>query len=82
MRHIAMIGLIALASCSPSPKDSRTYTLYRGSIASGIDRIHIATFNADEPASYNEENCNIVRQFFADEGYAVSYWCERGPYRP
>ena len=39
-------------------------TLYRGSVVSGVLRVHVATFDADESYAYNWENCNIAADLF------------------
>ena len=57
-------------------------TLYRGSVVSGVSRVHVATFDAYESYGYNWENCNIAADLFkAQEGVKVKYWCEKGFYK-
>ena len=59
-----------------------TYTLYRNSVLDPLARIHVATFDADESASYNRENCEIARNLFSSQpGVTVLYWCEQYRYR-
>lgn len=42
-------------------------------------RIHIATFDAIEGATYNRDNCEISKTLFQGQsGVTVTYWCERG----
>jgi hypothetical protein len=61
------------------PKD--VYTLYRSSATAGGKtlRIHVATFDAVDGATYNQGNCEIAKTLFkAQPGVTVEYWCERG----
>ena len=49
----------------------------------GINRVHIATFDATESGEYNRENCFTARDLFAGQpGVKVRYWCELGNFRP
>jgi len=54
--------LAALASCRVG--DDRTYTLYRESAAPSPNRIHVATFDADESEEFNRGNCEKTRELF------------------
>lgn len=74
----------ALLLCGCKPEDSRIYTLYRASPMDPNMRLHMATFDADEPSpTYNQENCQIAADLFANyPGVTVRYWCEQGRYRP
>ena len=63
-----------------------TYTLYRsgagGSSVADEMRIHVATFDADEKAAYNRENCDVAKDLFQNQpGVTVRYWCEKGRFR-
>ena len=52
------------------------YRLYRTPIA-GADRVHVATFDAPEPAGFNQENCEgAARLVGSQPGVTVRYWCE------
>ena len=58
-----------------------TYTLYRSSATTdGANmRIHVATFDAADGATYNRDNCEIAKNLFQNQkGVTVTYWCERG----
>lgn len=58
-----------------------TYTLYRSSatIGGANMRIHVATFDAADGATYNRDNCEIAKNLFQNQqGVTVTYWCERG----
>ena len=58
------------------------YTLYRNSAMGSLERIHIATFDASEADSYNNENCQQAQTLFQQQpGLAVKFWCEKGRYR-
>jgi hypothetical protein len=51
-------------------------------MASGVVRMHIATFDAEEGEEYNRENCQIAQDLFQKQpGVKVRYWCEMGRYR-
>lgn len=60
-----------------------TFTLYRNSLVNLVERVHVATFNADQSARYNRENCDLAAKALSDRPEAtVRYWCENGRYRP
>ena len=62
--------------------DSNTYTLYRSSVLDGINRIHIATFDAVDGEDYNEGNCRLAAELFQQQpGVKTRFWCEKGRYR-
>jgi len=85
-----LMAALLLAGCSDSTTD-RTYTLYRNSPVDSAMRIHIASFDADEKAEYNQENCNIASALWqksvgnpeqvAAGRAAVRYWCEKGRFK-
>ncbi|MBI4191097.1 MAG: hypothetical protein HY525_11240 [Betaproteobacteria bacterium] len=91
----AALGLMFLAACA---MDAGTeYTLYR----TGIDiptkthdetlRIHVATFDAHQDASYNLANCEFAQELFNSSQphyrgstfgtIKVRYWCEKGRFK-
>ena len=73
-----VVALAILGGCEPH---SGTYTLYRGSVT-GPMRIHVATFNSNNPEDYNRENCQVAQDLFQKQpGVKVRYWCEKGRYR-
>lgn len=84
MLRLSVVLLLALSGCR-DPISSPTYTLYREGLIperGRIERIHMATFDADQPGEYNRENCFIARDLFqAQPGVQVRYWCELGQYR-
>ena len=58
--------------------DARVFTLYRSAVV-GIEPVHIATFDANERADYNQENCELARSLFAAQpGVSVGFWCQAG----
>ncbi len=83
MRAILSANLIAmLAITAAAGGSAHVVTLYRSSAIDSTMRLHIATFDADEGAAYNSENCQIAAQLFQGQpGVTVRYWCESGPYR-
>ena len=63
-----------------------SYTLYRSSPVPTDDlslrRVHVATFDAYENQSYNQENCQTAASLFqAQPGVIVKYWCEKGEFK-
>lgn len=103
-----VVAVLVMAGCSepqdqydtspPSKLNSEersvAYTLYRNSDLSRELRVYWATFNADDLAGYNLNNCqmtarllnaNIIKSAEAagKEPYeSVGFWCEEGQYRP
>lgn len=68
---------------APTAGRGNAYTLYRSSVFDKAARIHIVTFDATEAASYNQENCRAAEKLFSrQEAVSVTYWCEKGIYRP
>lgn len=63
-------------SCGPPPA---AFVLYRNSATDPDMRLLVASFNADESAAYNRENCEIAQSLFSRQpGVTVRYWCEGG----
>ena len=86
MRHTAMVyvlvGLAVGWVLRSWTSDRTAYTLYRNSATGITERIHIATFDADEADAYNNENCQQAQTLFQQQpGAIVKFWCEKGPYR-
>jgi hypothetical protein len=76
---VAAIAL--LIACDDDRRGGPVYTLYRS--ASENERVHIATFDAAEPAQYNRLNCEAARDLFAGKASGtIRFWCERGRFRP
>ena len=83
MRPVTLLATLAVAlSACNRPDEASTFTLYRSGAENASLRIHVATFDADEDAAYNQENCDIAQGLFQQHrGSAVKYWCEAGRYR-
>jgi len=74
-----LLVLMVLISCS---KKVETYTLYRNSIVIDNARIHMATFDSNDEAPYNQENCELARTLFQSQPQVVThFWCEKGHYQ-
>lgn len=76
---LACLTLLAAGACKGG---GTIYTLYRNSPVDTEVRIHVATFEADQPESYNRQNCQIAREHFQSGAgsVVVRYWCEKGRY--
>jgi ABC-type glycerol-3-phosphate transport system substrate-binding protein len=77
---ILLVALL-LTACGEN-----SYTLYRSSPVPTDDlslrRVHVATFDAYENQSYNQENCQTAASLFqAQPGVRVKYWCEKGEFK-
>lgn len=80
MRRWTIIPLVILSGCGPW--DREVYTLYRNSVANPLLRIHVATFNANEEATYNQENCQVAAGLFqAQPSVKTRFWCEQGRFK-
>jgi hypothetical protein len=76
---VVFLALLVLSSCDAV--ENTSYTLYRSSLVHGVDRIHIATFDAKDGEKYNEENCRLAAELFkAQPDVRTRFWCERGRY--
>lgn len=74
------ISIALLVGCSLI--DDSTFTLYRSSVTDPLMRVHIATFDTDNKAAYNQGNCDLARDLFQkQDGVKVKFWCEKGRYR-
>jgi hypothetical protein len=81
VRIAAIAVLSLLAGCGVATEDDNdVYTLYRRSPV-GEDRVHVATFDADQSGDYNLDNCLITRDHFKERA-VVEFWCEKGRFRP
>jgi hypothetical protein len=78
-----VLGGVVIGWVVPSWTADRTaYTLYRNSVTDSAMRIHVATFDASEADSYNNENCQQAQTLFQQQlDVKVKFWCEKGPYR-
>jgi hypothetical protein len=72
--ELGCLGLLLLASC----RDNSSCTLYRNSPIDKNMRIHVASFDADEGAAHNRENCELAKGLFqAQPGTVTTFWCEK-----
>ena len=79
---VFFLGVVTGWAIHSFTDDSTVYTLYRNSPLESTARIHIATFNASEADSYNNENCAQAQTLFQQQpGVTNRFWCEKGPYR-
>lgn len=88
------LRFLALPACllGACGQGSPTWTLYRTDTAGG-DRVHMATFDADDTGGgthkFNEINCGAAAEMFQaatneirDSGQPqMTYWCEEGGYK-
>jgi hypothetical protein len=82
---LLLTGSPALASEAMRTTPEATYTLYRSSATVGGAgmRVHVATFDTKDGATYNRDNCEIAKNLFQKQpGVTVIYWCERGYFNP
>lgn len=78
------VSLLDESEALPATNAPEVWTLYRTSpITNGEqERIHVATYDADERGRYNQTNCSIVGNLMQSQpGVTVRYWCEQGRYR-
>lgn len=77
-RALPVFGLVFLSACD----SGSTFTLYRNSVMDSAMRIHVATFDSSDGEKYNQENCEVARQLFAQQPeVTVRYWCEKGRFK-
>jgi len=63
-------------------QDVEVFTLYRNSVLDRTMRVHVATFDTDNGARYNKENCVVAADLFQSQaGVDTRYWCELGRFR-
>lgn len=75
-------GVCLLPVASHAAPDSNIYTLYRSSLVDGTLRVHVATFDTNEGAAYNQENCVLAANLFSQQPHVkTQFWCERGRFK-
>ena len=86
MRALAMVGAtIVLTACTMS--DDKVFTLYRNSVTTGGDamHIHVATFDSSDGESFNRGNCEQAQILFQNQqnqqSVKTKFWCEKGRYK-
>lgn len=73
---------LALSGTAAAAPVGDTYTLYRNSVLDAKMRLHIATFDSTDGASYNRENCDQARELFQGQaGVKTKFWCEPGRFQ-
>lgn len=81
MRILILLSATIVLALAAACGGKNTYTLYRNGSLSDTLRIHVATFDADENADDNRDNCEQVRELFQLHPAATSrFWCESGRY--
>ena len=79
---VALGSTGAFAEFGTKVSKDRVYTLYRNSVLDENNRIHVATFDADEEEDYNKGNCDIAQGLFQQQPTVkVKYWCEKGYFK-
>ena len=77
---LAALAAMMLGGCQNAGGD--TFTLYRDSVFDPSMRIHVASFDSNEGAIYNSENCDLAVSLFQGQiGVATRFWCEKGRYQ-
>ena len=90
-RIALFVPAILVASCSQSGGTSST--LYRNSPLDPSERVHWASFNANESGDYNLGNCTMDAKLLnanvaasakaegKEPNDGVGFWCEPGEYK-
>jgi hypothetical protein len=88
---VSLASALLVASCGQN--SGASYTLYRNSPLDPTERVHWASFDANESGDYNRGNCmmaarllnaNVAASAKAEgkEPYdGVGFWCELGAYK-
>ncbi|CAN1520802.1 hypothetical protein MCEKH45_01098 [Methylophilaceae bacterium] len=81
MKKLIPVILFIFPIISACSSDA-TYTLYRNSVTDPLMRLHVATFDANDGAGYNQGNCQIAQELFQNqEGVTTKFWCEKGRFK-
>ena len=82
-RHLfTLAAAFALSGASYAAPAGDAYTLYRNSALDSKGLLHVATFDAEDGAAYNRENCDQARKLFqAQPGVKTKFWCEPGRFQ-
>jgi hypothetical protein len=79
MQTLLAVLSVLLTVPASAQSDNDIRTLYRSSVLDASMRIHVATFDSVDGASYNAENCNLAADLFQQqEGVKARFWCEKG----
>lgn len=77
---LVLFTSVALTGCRRGGENA--YTLYRNSVADEGMRVHVATFDVEGTAEYNQKNCERARTLFQQQPDAQTrFWCEKGFFR-
>jgi hypothetical protein len=61
MRAQLIVATCVLTGCVPA---NDAVTLYLSSSVTGVNRVHVATFDVDAGIAYNRDNCETARGLF------------------
>ena len=74
-----VVGALLVAGMSSAANDASTFTLYRNSVLDAKMRLHVASFDTADGATYNRENCALAQLLFLSQpGVKTQFWCEPG----
>lgn len=77
-----LITSVTFADVGIRASEGKVYTLYRNSVMMVNQRIHFATFDADERESFNKDNCQQTSQLIMSlPAVKAKYWCEKGYFK-
>ena len=72
----------AYADIGIKTPEEKVYTLDRDSILLEGERIHFATFDANDTEQYNKDNCLSTADLIMKlPNLQEKYWCENGYYK-
>ena len=92
MKHLwaGLAGSLLLYGCNSD--SGGTYTLYRNSPLNTSMRLHWASFDTNEKADVNGDNCNMAARLLnanvaalakaagKEPFHGIGFWCEPGKY--
>lgn len=77
-----LITSVTFADVGIRVSEGKVYTLYRNSVMMVNQRIHFATFDADDRESFNKDNCLQTSQLIMSlPAVKAKYWCEKGYFK-
>ena len=83
MYRTTLIAAALLLSPPVVAQEEGVQTLYQSTVFEPNGRIHVASFDSVEGATFNQMNCALVAELLHDEvGSRARFWCEPGPYDP
>ena len=76
--RLALLLFALVAACSPYSPPAGSYRLFRTSLVPSDPLVLVATFDSQNGASYNQENCEVARSLFQSQpGVITRYVCEK-----